>query len=205
MTVLYPADVLGIVLWSVLILLLAGGVALALVASRQPTVEKPGRHWLIVPVVVLVAIAIVFAAAGGWASVPGLGFRIAAIVLLLVLGVVGGSPLVLVVLELAGSGAVPLGDHGGILVSEAGARGGAQAKDREILRGGMTIGYLERLVIIGAALAGQFAAVAIVVAVKGLGRFSELENSAARERFIIGTLVSLVWAAACVAPAVIGW
>ncbi len=201
MTVLYPADVLGFVLWCVLLLLLAGGVALALVASRQPTAERPGRHWLIVPVVVLVALAIVFAAVGGWASVPGLGFRVAAIVLLLLIGIVGGSPLVLVVLELAGSGTVPLGDHGGILVAEEGSR----KKHREILRGGMTIGYLERLAIIGAALAGQFAAVAIVVAVKGLGRFSELENSAARERFIIGTLVSLVWAAACVAPAIIGW
>jgi hypothetical protein len=193
--------VLDILLWSVLLVLLAGAVALALVASRPASPERPGRHWFIVPVVVLVAIAIVFAAVGGWSTVPGVGFRIAAIVLLLVLGVVGGSPLVLVVLELAGSGAVALGDHGGILVSEAGTR----KKDREILRGGMTIGYLERLAIIGAALAGQYAAVAIVVAVKGLGRFSELENSAARERFIIGTLVSIVWAAACAAPAIIAF
>ncbi|TFB80711.1 hypothetical protein E3N84_02245 [Terrimesophilobacter mesophilus] len=193
------------ILWSGLILLLVAAVLLALVASRRPTPSKPGNHWLIIPVVVLVAIAIVFAVAGGWASVPSLGFRIAAVVLLLAIGVVGGSPLVLVVLELAGSGAVPLGDHGGILVSEAGTRSGARPQDREILRGGMTIGYLERLAIIGAALAGQYAAVAIVVAVKGLGRFSELENAAARERFIIGTLVSIVWAAACVAPAVIDW
>jgi hypothetical protein len=96
---------------------------------------------------------------------------------------------------------VPLGEHGGILVSETGTR----KTEREILRGGMTIGYLERLAIIGAALAGQYAAVAIVVAIKGLGRFSELENSAARERFIIGTLVSIVWAAACAAPAIIAW
>lgn len=201
MIILDIRDVFDIVVWSILLLLLAGAVTLALVASRQTTVERPGRYWLIVPVVVLVTIAIVFAAVGGWGTVPGIGFRIAAIVLLLVIGVVGGSPLVLVVLELAGSGTVPLGDHGGILVSETGAR----KKDREILRGGMTIGYLERLAIIGAALAGQFAAVAIVVAVKGLGRFAELENSAARERFIIGTLVSIVWAAACAAPAIIGW
>lgn len=194
-------NIFGIILWSGLVLLFVAALLLSLVASRRPTPSKPGNHWLIVPVVVLVAIAIVFAASGGWDAAPSLGFRIAAIVLLLLLGVVGGSPLVLVVLELAGSGAVPLGDHGGILVSETGPR----KKDREILRGGMTIGYLERLAIIGAALAGQFAAVAIVVAVKGLGRFSELENSAARERFIIGTLVSIVWAAACAAPAVIGW
>lgn len=193
--------VLDILLWSALLLLLAAGLLLSLVASRRATPQRPGTYWLIVPVVVLVAIAIVYAALGGGESVPGIGFRIGAIVLLLLIGVVGGSPLVLVVLELAGSGAVPLGEHGGILVSEAGTR----KKDREILRGGMTIGYLERLAIIGAALAGQYAAVAIVVAVKGLGRFSELENSAARERFIIGTLVSILWAAACAAPAVIAW
>jgi hypothetical protein len=194
-------NVVDILLWSFLLLLLVAGVALALVASRRATPAKPGTHWLIVPVVVLVAIAIGFAALGGGGTAPDAGFRVAAIVLLLLLGVIGGSPLVLVVLELAGSGTVPLGEHGGILVSETGTR----KTEREILRGGMTIGYLERLAIIGAALAGQYAAVAIVVAIKGLGRFSELENSAARERFIIGTLVSIVWAAACAAPAIIAW
>ncbi len=193
--------IVDIILWSVFLLLLAAGLFLSLIASRRPTTQKPGTYWLVIPVVALIAIAIVYAATGGVQNAPALGFHIAATVLLLLIGVIGGSPLVLVVLELAGSGAVPLGDHGGILVSETGAK----TKDREILRGGMTIGYLERLAIIGAALVGQFAAVAIVIAVKGLGRFSELENSAARERFIIGTLVSIVWAAACAVPAVIGW
>ncbi len=194
-------NILDIILWSALLLLLAAGLLLALVASRRPTVQKPGSYWLIIPVVVLVACAIIFTAARVGEVGPALGFQIAATTILVFIGIVGGSPLVLVVLELAGSGAVPLGDHGGILVSDSSAK----SKDREILRGGMTIGYLERLAIIGAALVGQFAAVAIVVAVKGLGRFSELENSAARERFIIGTLVSIVWAAACIAPAIIGW
>lgn len=188
-------NILDVIVWSGLLLLLAAGLLLALVASRS------GRHWLVVPVVVLVALTIGYAVLGGPATSPGLGFQVAATALLLLLGVVAGSPLVVLVLELAGSGKVPLGDHGGILVDDA----GAQPQEREILRGGMTIGYLERLAIIGAALAGQYAAVAIVVAVKGLGRFSELENAAARERFIIGTLVSIVWAAACAAPAVIGW
>jgi hypothetical protein len=35
--------------------------------------------------------------------------------------------------------------------------------------------------------------VVAVIAIKGLGRFTELDSSAARERFIIGTLVSLLW------------
>lgn len=192
--------ILDIILWSALLLLLVAGLLLSLIASRRPSPHKSGPHWLVIPVVALIAAAIVYSALGGVQSAPAVGFHVAAIVLLLLIGVVGGSPLVLVVLELAGSGAVPLGDHGGIIVSDTGAK----AKDREILRGGMTIGYLERLAIIGAALVGQFAAVAIVIAVKGLGRFSELENAAARERFIIGTLVSIVWAAACAVPAVIG-
>lgn len=194
-------NTLDIILWSALVLLLVAGLLLALIASRRPTAKKPGPHWLIIPVVVLVAGVIILTAARVGEAAPSIGFQIAATALLIVIGIAGGSPLVLVVLELAGSGTVPLGDHGGILVSDSDAK----TKHREILRGGMTIGYLERLAIIGAALIGQFAAVAIVVAVKGLGRFSELENSAARERFIIGTLVSIVWAAACVAPAIIGW
>ncbi|MCC6270788.1 MAG: hypothetical protein IT190_05885 [Microbacteriaceae bacterium] len=71
-----------------------------------------------------------------------------------------------------------------------------------MLRGGSTIGYLERFAVIGAVLVGQAAAVAIVVAIKGLGRFTELDSAAARERFIVGTLASLIWAGACAAAIV---
>ena len=39
-------------------------------------------------------------------------------------------------------------------------------------------------------------AVAIVVALKGVGRFTELATPAARERFIVGTMASLLWACA---------
>ena len=39
-------------------------------------------------------------------------------------------------------------------------------------------------------------AIAYVVAIKGLGRFAELkETPVAAERFIIGTLASMLWAA----------
>lgn len=194
-------NVLAIILWSGLIALLCAAIVLALVASGK------GKHWLVVPCVVFVGIAIVWSVLGGATTAPGFGFQVAAGIGLLILGVVAGSPLVSLILELAGSGAVALGEHGGIMVSGDSPTTALQetGERREILRGGMTIGYLERLAIIGAALAGQFAAVAIVVAIKGLGRFSELENSAARERFIIGTLVSVIWAAACVAPAIIAW
>lgn len=65
-----------------------------------------------------------------------------------------------------------------------------------ILRGGAIIGVLERLAVCVAILAGEPVAIAYVVAIKGLGRFAELkETPVAAERFIIGTLTSLLWAA----------
>ncbi|MFW7415221.1 hypothetical protein [Demequina sp. SO4-18] len=72
-----------------------------------------------------------------------------------------------------------------------------------LLRGGMWIGVLERLAIAGAVMAGHPEAVAVVIAVKGLGRYPELRDTEpalrgeTAERFIIGTLASFVWAAAC--------
>ena len=55
---------------------------------------------------------------------------------------------------------------------------------------------LERLAVCLAILTGQPVAIAYVVAIKGLGRFAELkETPVAAERFIIGTLTSMLWAA----------
>lgn len=72
-----------------------------------------------------------------------------------------------------------------------------------VLRGGAWIGMLERLAITGSVLAGFPEAVAVVLAVKGLGRYPELREahpdrrSPAAERFIIGTLASYTWAGLC--------
>jgi len=69
---------------------------------------------------------------------------------------------------------------------------------REVLRGGMWIGILERIGLTAAILAGRFELAAVVVAIKALGRYPEIrENPAVSERFIIGTLTSLLVAAAC--------
>ncbi|WP_245700918.1 hypothetical protein [Sanguibacter gelidistatuariae] len=63
------------------------------------------------------------------------------------------------------------------------------------LRGGTWIGILERLAITGLILVGYPTGIAILVAIKGLGRYPELrDNPAASERFVIGTLASMVWA-----------
>ncbi|MCU1518691.1 MAG: hypothetical protein JWQ75_3412 [Pseudarthrobacter sp.] len=65
-----------------------------------------------------------------------------------------------------------------------------------ILRGGAIIGVLERLGVCLAILTAQPVAIAYIVAIKGLGRFAELkETPVAAERFIIGTLTSMLWAA----------
>ena len=66
-----------------------------------------------------------------------------------------------------------------------------------VLRGGLVIGVLERLAVAGAILASEPVAIAYVVAIKGLGRYAELkETPAVAERFIIGTLTSMLWAVA---------
>ncbi|MCQ2001903.1 hypothetical protein [Arthrobacter zhaoxinii] len=70
-----------------------------------------------------------------------------------------------------------------------------------VLRGGLAIGMLERLAVAAAVLADEPVAIAYVVAVKGLGRYAELkETPAAAERFIIGTLASMLWAVAVAVP-----
>ena len=52
-------------------------------------------------------------------------------------------------------------------------------------------------------LAGSAEGLVVVLAVKGLGRYSELRAPAAAERFILGTLASALWAAGCVGVAVL--
>jgi hypothetical protein len=74
----------------------------------------------------------------------------------------------------------------------------------EVLRGGAWIGALERLAVYAALVAGWGPGLAIVLAVKGLGRYPELRNqedTGAAERFIIGTFTSMLWAVACAALA----
>jgi hypothetical protein len=86
--------------------------------------------------------------------------------------------------------------------AEAGAAGVDVVSSARILRGGAIIGILERLAVCLAVLAGQPVAIAYVVAIKGLGRFAELkETPVAAERFIIGTLTSMLWAAGMAALA----
>ena len=65
-----------------------------------------------------------------------------------------------------------------------------------VQRGGAWIGTLERFAITASIIVGYPAAIAVVVAVKGLGRYPEIkDNPGVSERFVIGTLASMLWAA----------
>lgn len=122
-------------------------------------------------------------------NVPTL-FGVVLAVLGVAVAVVGGDPMTRRILTIATRGQVREGTAGGILVFES----RADADPQEVMRGGTVIGYLERLSVVMALVAGFPEAIAVVVAVKGIGRFSELASPAARERFIVGTLASLLWA-----------
>lgn len=110
------------------------------------------------------------------------------------LATVGGDPFTRWVLAVADGGRTAEGTRGGILVELMAEN--TPPRQEEILRGGLTIGYLERVSVALGILAGFPAVIAVVVAVKGVGRFTELATPAARERFIVGTLSSLLWACA---------
>lgn len=189
-------EALDYVIWSFVTLLLVGALLLALISSRPATTERPGNDWLIVPVIAVVVGYFIFISAGGLKSLhgEGTGFLVTAWVLLLLIGVIGGSPLVGIVLKLSGNAGTP-GTQGGILVAD-GAKG-----QQEILRGGATIGYLERFMFMAAVPMGLGVGALVILVLKGIGRFSEIGNAnAGRERFMIGTLVSFAWAGICLAP-----
>jgi len=139
--------------------------------------------------------------------------RLAALMAGGLLAVAGGGPLTTVVFD---------------LVDQSGSSGqGPVQRAGEVLRGGAWIGALERLAAYAAIVAGWPEGLALVLAVKGLGRYPELRASgedgsgplrsdntadvtgditggvrgdirgATAERFIIGTFTSILWALAC--------
>src|SRR5215211_1271250 len=110
------------------------------------------------------------------------------VVAALALSAIGGRYVVPLLLRLASRS----GDAG-----RAAGSGASPPPDQAgPLRGGAWIGALERVAVTGCLLAGYPAGIAFVIAIKGLGRYPELrEHPGSSERFVIGTLGSLVWAA----------
>ena len=76
----------------------------------------------------------------------------------------------------------------------ADSQGSPSTQSMSVLRGGLWIGFIERFAVAGAILMGQVSLIAVIVAVKGLGRFKELGTPEASEKFVLGTLASMTWA-----------
>ncbi|MGF2950410.1 hypothetical protein [Microbacterium alcoholitolerans] len=107
---------------------------------------------------------------------------------------IGGNPFTRRALDIATGKRVRETEDGGILI--VASQNADPAHARALMRGGTVIGYLERICTVVAIAVGFPEAIAAIIAVKGIGRFPELAESEARERFIIGTLASLLWAGA---------
>jgi hypothetical protein len=179
--------------WTGVLLVLLAGVAGAVLAVR---LRRPSLGWISIGGA---AAAFLLTGVAGASAPPALA--LAVVVLAFALAVLGGGPVVLLTLDLATTDSRS-GAHGGIMIAAAqrpgtpGVAPTAIGQPIEVLRGGTTIGVLERIATAGALLSGLPEGVAVIVAVKGVGRFSELASPEARERFIIGTLASLAWSAA---------
>jgi len=173
-------------LWLLAVLGTTAGVALAVLAQWR------GRPALALPALLPAGVGVLVQAGNLTRPAPAHAWVVVLSAAVVALAVVAGSPITTWVLQRTDPPSTA-GPTGGIIV------GGRADGETEILRGGTTIGYLERFAVVGAAAVGRFEIVAAVIAIKGLGRFTELSSSIARERFIIGTLVSLLWAGLCAA------
>lgn len=64
--------------------------------------------------------------------------------------------------------------------------------------GGRLIGIFERLAVALSLITAQTSALAVIVAIKGLARYPDIKaGHLTAEKFIVGTFVSLLWAAGC--------
>jgi hypothetical protein len=183
----------------VLIVLLAGCV----VSWHPAVVAAADRYpwWLValVPSAVL-AVAGVLAAVSAAGQSGGLADAVA--VACVGIAVTGGRGVTDAVLHGAGGAGIPDIEHPtGVVEQEGDHR--PHPHPRPVLRGGVWIGALERAAVAGCLLAGVAEGVAVVLAIKGLGRYPELRASGAAERFIIGTFASLLWAGAAAGVALL--
>lgn len=168
--------------WAALTLVLLG---FALVCALGAWASSARRIWAPATLVLLLAAGAVAASAD--LLVPD-RLETVAVALGGALAVAGGGPLTALVFDLVDRREPTM-----------------ESMDRagQVLRGGAWIGALERLAIYASLVAGWPEGVAVVLAVKGLGRYPELRaaedgvRTGAAERFIIGTFVSVLWACGC--------
>ncbi|GAA1153101.1 hypothetical protein [Nocardioides aquiterrae] len=164
--------------------LLAFGILAGTVAWTSPFAR---RIWAPASLALLLAAGAVAATVGEEVAI-GDGQWILIVALGGALAIAGGGPLTSLVFDLVDRRETAAGsmDHAG-----------------HVLRGGAWIGALERIAIYASLVAGWPEGLAVVLAVKGLGRYPELRaaedgvRTGAAERFIIGTFASVLWACGC--------
>jgi hypothetical protein len=180
------------------------GIGLAGAGWRTRAGTAAGLAVTAAMVVVLGLVAVLVLAAGPPAAWGELASRWL-LVLLSALAVAGGGPLAVSVLAVADDAGwrwppfrAPSTGPRTVPRTEPRTEPLDPVGDGEVLRGGAWIGSLERAGIFATLVAGWPEGVAVVLAVKGVGRYQELSgNSDAAERFIIGTFASVLWACAC--------
>jgi hypothetical protein len=212
------ADILAIVV--------TVGALIVWVRTSAQTQADGTRAWLPLTVLAVLAVGLVgfsgFASASGgwlaewlgWADLPGPLAHLGAPRLLLLGGLVLfnlATGNVIVRLVLLAIGALR-SDH------VAAARlASADPEPADRLKGGRLLGPMERLVILGLGLAGEFGAASIVIAAKGLLRFPEIQAAArtspppasrligiddVTEYFLVGSFVSWLVALGSLALAI---
>ncbi|WP_404472664.1 hypothetical protein [Microbacterium aerolatum] len=173
--------------------ILAAGIAavmcavliISLVSVRKPTTPPMVVCSALIAAALIVVVVVPLSDVPVAAGIPLTAFGIAA-------ATIGGNPFTRRALDIATGNRVRETEDGGILIIASHDADPQNA--RTLMRGGTVIGYLERLAAVIAIAVGFPEAVAAVIAVKGIGRFPELAEPEARERFIIGTVASLLWA-----------
>jgi hypothetical protein len=176
---------------------LAAALSLLIIGWRGNRVTRRGVR--LVPASLLVVLVAAAALATGLDSRLTGRWHALVVILALVTAAVGGNHVTTAVFE-----AVDERGHPEPVAADspdASPEGvGSLRSAGQVLRGGAWIGILERLVVFATLVARWPDGIAVVLAVKGLGRYPELRTGhrpGLAERFIIGTLVSVLWAGLC--------
>ena len=167
-------------------------VVACFVAPTLPVRDLAGRVVAFVVLGLLALVGLLAVISGAIADADSLVGRLL-VVELFAVAVAGGGPVTATVLWLV----------------DRGSRRDDMDDAGEVLRGGAWIGAFERAAVFATLAAGWPEGLAVVLALKGLGRYSELRGSSGAsaspagpqaggvaERFIIGTFSSVLWACA---------
>ena len=152
-------------------------------------------RWWLSPASSAVALAVAgSAAAAGRVDLLARQPHEVLVVAAVLVAVAGGGPLTVAVLRSV-SARTDLNEPGQHEADDVRPLRADVVSAAEALRGGAWIGALERIAVAATLIAGWPEGLAVVLAVKGLGRYPELRRPGAAERFIIGTFTSVLWAA----------